>query len=219
MSQTSKDLVVVRIDGGICSQINFVALGLAIGSMPKCRLKVKYDLTWFREDGKDCNGRFVRNWDFPKAFPGLPVEEASAAEIAAAKRHRRIDLSEISSIEDISCTSYLEGYPKGCFSLPGCRQLLAEQFRPALDAPSAAVAEEISRAPSCAVHVRRGDLSVFSIAYGQPCSNEYFAKAIRIVLALEPKARFYFFSDVAYEGRLQKYYEMIGKKDFGKEMK
>ena len=31
--------------------------------------------------------------------------------------------------------------------------------------------------------------------------------------------RFYFFSDVAYEGRLQKYYEMIGKKDFGKEMK
>ncbi|MBR4162833.1 MAG: replication-associated recombination protein A [Solobacterium sp.] len=31
--------------------------------------------------------------------------------------------------------------------------------------------------------------------------------------------RFYLFSDVAYEGRLQKYYEMIGKKDFGKEKK
>ena len=57
------------------------------------------------------------------------------------------------------------------------------------------MAEEIAKGPACAIHVRRGDLSISSVAYGVPCSTEYFAKTIKIVRALEPKARFYFFSD------------------------
>lgn len=43
--------------------------------------------------------------------------------------------------------------------------------------------------------MRRGDLTVSSVAYGVPCSTEYFAKTIKIVRALEPRAKFYFFSD------------------------
>ena len=89
MDQSAKDLVIVRIDGGICSQINFFAYGHAIQNMLGGKAKVKYDLSWFRENGKDYFGKFVRNWDFPKAFPDLAVEEASAEEIAATKKRRR----------------------------------------------------------------------------------------------------------------------------------
>ena len=159
------------------------------------KAKVKYDLSWFRENGKDYFGKFVRNWDFPKTFPDLVIEEASGEEIAAAKKRRTLDFSELQSLEGISAPAYVGGYPKACFNLPGRREFLAKSFRPALDADSAAVAEEISKGPACAVHVRRGDLTVSSVAYGVPCSTEYFAKTIKIVRALEPKAKFYFFSD------------------------
>ena len=102
MKRPPKDLIVVHIDGGICSQINFISYGLALSHMRGDKVKVKYDTSWFREDGKDCNGRFVRNWDFPKAFPGLPIEEATDAEIASVKKHHFVDLSEISSLDEIS---------------------------------------------------------------------------------------------------------------------
>ena len=195
MKSPPKDLIVVHIDGGICSQINFISYGLALSHMRGDKVKVKYDISWFREDGKDINGRFVRNWDFPKAFPGLPIEEATDAEIASVKKRHFVDLSEISSPDEISAPAYLGGFPKGCYNLPGIRELLTEKFSPALDEPSASVAEEIAKGPACAIHVRRGDLSISSVAYGVPCSTEYFAKTIKIVRALEPKARFYFFSD------------------------
>ena len=32
MARIEKGLIVVRVDGGICSQINFVALGFAVGN-------------------------------------------------------------------------------------------------------------------------------------------------------------------------------------------
>ena len=38
------DLVIIRVDGGICSQIGFVALGEWM--VQKFRLHVKYDLSW-----------------------------------------------------------------------------------------------------------------------------------------------------------------------------
>ena len=195
MDQSAKDLVIVRIDGGICSQINFFAYGHAIQNMLGGKAKVKYDLSWFKENGKDYFGKFVRNWDFPKTFPDLAIEEASAEEIAATKRRRTLDFSELQSLQEITAPAYLDGYPKACFNLPGCREVLTKNFRPTLDADSAAVAEEIAKGPACAVHVRRGDLTVSSVAYGVPCSTEYFAKTIKIVRALEPKAKFYFFSD------------------------
>ncbi len=195
MNRTGKNLVVVRVDGGICSQINFFAYGHAIQEMLGGKAIVKYDLTWFKENGKDYFGKFVRNWDFPKAFPDLTAEEASDDEIAAAKRRRTRDFAELRSLEEISAPAYVGGYPKACFNLPGCRDFLSGNFRPVLDEASATVAEEIAKGPACAVHVRRGDLTVPSVAYGVPCSTEYFAKTIRIVRALEPKAKFFFFSD------------------------
>ncbi len=195
MSDILKNLIVVHVDGGICSQINFVSYGIAIRSITGGRTRVKYDLSWFKENGKDVDGRFARNWDFPKAFPDIRIDEATEAEVKAVKKRRFVDFSEVVSLEDISAPAYVGGFPKGCFNLPGIRPLLREKFRPRLDEACLDVAREMESGPSCAVHVRRGDLCATSVAYGKPCTPEYFAKTVKIVRALEPKAKFFFFSD------------------------
>ena len=74
---------VVRVDGGICSQIAFIAYGHEIAKITGC--PVKYDLSWFRDCAMDFDGKQVRNWDWPKAFPEMPIEEATADEIIKAK--------------------------------------------------------------------------------------------------------------------------------------
>lgn len=43
------DLVIIRVDGGIGSQIAFIALGFAFEEKG---IEVKYDLGWFEESGK-----------------------------------------------------------------------------------------------------------------------------------------------------------------------
>ena len=80
-----KDLVIIRVDGGIASQISFVALGLEFESRG---YKVKYDLSWFDEFGNgiynEQNG-YDRSYniafDIPKAFPDIKYEIASRDEI------------------------------------------------------------------------------------------------------------------------------------------
>ena len=42
MKSPPKDLIVVHIDGGICSQINFISYGLALSHMRGDKVKVKY---------------------------------------------------------------------------------------------------------------------------------------------------------------------------------
>ena len=61
MDKAIKDLIVVHIDGGICSQINFIAYGLAVANLLGDKARIKFDISWFKEDGKDCNGRFARS--------------------------------------------------------------------------------------------------------------------------------------------------------------
>lgn len=80
------DLIIIRSDGGICSQIDFVALGQYFADKG---YEVKYDLSWFDECGKSTDGRFARNYDMPKAFPDLKLEIATTQEIALYKRKYR----------------------------------------------------------------------------------------------------------------------------------
>ena len=55
--------------------------------------------------------------------------------------------------------------------------------------------DNILSSHSCGVHIRRGDLSKEHVVYGKPLSVEYFLKNIQLVLQIEPKSKFYFFSD------------------------
>jgi len=169
-------MMVIRVDGGICSQINFITYGLGLAREGQC---VKYDLGWFVENGRDLNGCHVRNWDMPKAFPGLEWHEATPDEIAEAKR----------------TGAYFGGYPEAGRNILDARDALRAHFNPALDADNARRLDEILAGKSCAVHVRRGDLSAYDPFYGRPASVAYFAEAVRIIRALEGAVTFYFFSD------------------------
>ncbi len=186
-----RDRFIVRVDGGICSQIAFVSIGRYLQSKYPST-EVKYDLSWFEDYGKDLNGRFVRNWDFEKAFPSLEIKIASRQESEElAKRHPRRG----TDVTTYAPPLYIGGYPNFEPILYAEAPHLKDAFCPALDDASLGVLAEIERGCACAIHVRRGDLATYDIVYGQPASADYFMRAVRIVGALAPSVRFFIFSD------------------------
>ncbi|MDE7174549.1 MAG: alpha-1,2-fucosyltransferase [Helicobacter sp.] len=194
------NLVIIRVDGGIGSQITFITLGLAFEEKG---IKVKYDLSWFEESGKKFFNPSVGydkdydiNFDIPKAFPTLSLEIASKREIEHYRKHYYIDDKDV-----IMCKPplYVGGYLGRVFDVRYA-PLLREHFKPQelqeSNTPFAALLQEIESSPSpCGVHIRRGDLSQPHIVYGNPTSNEYFAKSIELMCLLHPQSSFYLFSD------------------------
>lgn len=181
---------VLRVDGGICSQIAFVAFGEKLREQG---LLVRYDLSWYRECGKDNDGRFVRNFDFRTAFPGIPIEEATAQEI---------DMSRQKSIWHGTGPLpkppfFYPGYDGRLEALFESADRFASEFRPVPTAEDRDLLAEIaSESEPCAIHVRRGDLSTGQESYyGKPASVDYFTRAVRIMCALVPQSRFFIFSD------------------------
>lgn len=181
--------VIIRTDGGICSQISFCAYGIWLEDQG---YKVKYDLSWFKESGSDFNNSFVRNYDMEKAFPDMHFEIATQEEVNYYKK-----------LNTCFCTSpqknksgYVVGYPKerlGKIEL--YKNIFRERFNPVDKNEVSDLLEEINDNNVCAVHVRRGDLSQYTAAYGHPTPASYFLKAINIISKLNPNVIFYFFSE------------------------
>lgn len=183
------DKIIIRVDGGICSQIAFVALALDLSNRGN---NVFLDLTWFRDSGKDADGRFVRNWDMPKAFPGLQFQTICNATIQKFKKHHS---QRGSDPRTFRAPIYIGGYPERMPSLLSQREFLRNRFAPVLDEGRAKLMPKIESCPSCAVHVRRGDLAKTNYAYGDPTSVGYYRRAVEIVKGIAPDVCFYFFSD------------------------
>lgn len=199
MRSDLKDLVVVCVDGGICSQISFVAFGLYLKSVLGDAVRVKYDLTWFDRFGCDNDGRLARTWSVPLAFPGLKVTQASEDEIRVLSR--RFAVRDLRSVCGMPLPAYLNGYPlemRG--SMNPSRSLVREfvprsEFRPMLDEWSSCVLKRIESGPVCGIHVRRGDLAKGNPGFGSPTSVSYFLTSVHLVHGLDPEATFLFFSD------------------------
>ena len=192
-NQVDKGLVIVRIDGGICSQIAFLALGKY---MEDKGYRVKYDLSWFQECGKDMDGKFERNFDLAHAFPALEIEQSSRLEnYRYSKRYKCSNLS----LDSISPPAYLGDYYDRWPLVIEYRDLFRGLFKPdnlVFDSVTSGLVSEIKQEKSpCAVHVRRGDLGVYNKFYGSPLEVDYFNRAIRRVEELFPGTKFYFFSD------------------------
>lgn len=118
------DLIIIRVDGGICSQLNFYAVGAYL--MAK-KYHVKFDLDWFRTDGKDMDGVFARNFDLLTAFPNLPFEEASLQEISYyARKHPK----KTNKLREFKPPLYVNGYPNGGKYLRGNREFFIDCFTP-----------------------------------------------------------------------------------------
>lgn len=192
------NLVIVKVDGGIVSQLNFFAIG-QLFKMKGCR--VKYDISWFEDHGKgfyntdkNYSENYDINWDIPKIFPDEEIEIATREEIWYYKKRYRVnDESALSYKPPL----YIDGYNLKCDITEICAKL-REKFSPLktyTDENFLILAEEIQRVQSCGVHIRRGDLSNSHIVYGAPSPISYFLKSIELVYKLRNDVDLYFFSD------------------------
>lgn len=197
------DRIVIRMDGGICSQMHFYL----VGSMLEARgNKVSYDLEWFSTDGKDLDGRFCRNFDLLKLFPRLNFTTTRGIlrriYLSAFYRHNKYFDNDEPQTAWLGCKSpaYFDGY------FHDNDEMYGEVFRRIFATDPAVlsedntellkVIEDSTKGEACAVHVRRGDLSRYNPAYGNPAEKEYFVDSFRKV-AMEDTGgiRFFVFSD------------------------
>lgn len=190
-------VVIIRIDGGICSQMHQYLLGEVF---KRKGMKVEFDLTFFKYCGKDINGNHSRLFDLKKAFPYLEIKQATEKKIALYK-HFYPNIGNYpndNSIEwcNISAPKIMLGYyadPDYIYT-----KFYKEVFKidsSILDTQNLNLYNQIINQNSIAIHVRRGDLSTYVEAYGYPVTLEYFKKSISYFINNFNSAYFYFFSD------------------------
>ena len=189
--------VLVRMDGGICSQMHFYMIGELFRAKG---YPVKFELEWFRKYGKDMNGNFARNFDLIRAFPHLDFQEASTFErfiyMGFKFYNDWTDVENSMNFLNLVPPIYLTGYyatPKGC-----CMDLytIFTMDISILDHNNREIYEKIRQNESTvAIHVRRGDLSSYCPSYGSPVDSEYIKHSMTYIESKVGKAFYFIFSD------------------------
>jgi len=195
-----KPKIIVRMDGGISSQMHQYLLGRIFREKG---YTVNYELYFYKKWAKDNNGCFDRNFDLLKAFPYLEFKQSNGIDnmvypIRFADKTDFFDHEgEDVFLYDLKPPKFLGGYyhsPKTVW-----KDLFPKYFHvdaKILDDYSYSLYTEINRnIHSVGVHVRRGDLTVHNNAYGRPADLDYFNKAISYIYGKIEAPFFYFFSD------------------------
>ena len=189
LSVNSKQAIVM-IDGGICSQIHQWRIGEAL---IKKGISVEYDISWFENDGKDINGKFVRNFDLLKAFPDIPFKKASNQKIRYFKKHFSYIENKGTSYLDVPCPQYFGNYYPSYYGY-----LLPFKYTipfSVLDDKNQSIAKKIKEdSHPIGVHVRRGDMAVSQHNW-KVCPVQYYVNAVEYFFKKYSDATFYFFSD------------------------
>ena len=187
--------IIVNMDGGICSQMHQYLLGEIFRQKGYV---VEYGLDFFKNHGMDLTGNHARNFDLLKAFPHLAFKEASSLKKVLYRRFmfvgnypQDIDTAWI----NLTPPRYLCGY----YADPDYLwdKLYREVFKidlAVLDPVNKEIYDKIGN-NSVAVHVRRGDLSVYQDGYGNPLTTDYFINAILYMQNKVKNTHYYFFSD------------------------
>lgn len=141
------------------------------------------------------NGIHARNYDMPLAFPHIKFNIATKEEIQYYKEH--YDKTHYSANPNYPCKYKPPAFFGPYYNYPAYlefRDLLIQNFEPVDKYCIKDLIKEVLESNSCAVHVRRGDVSGFSI-YGYPPDEKYFLSAIDLINNLDSNVTFYFFSD------------------------
>lgn len=199
-----RNLVIIRMDGGICSQMHFYLVGKLLEARGN---RIRFDLRWYKECGLDLDGKQTRNFDLLRLFPNLDFETAYnnlERRLYISSFYKYLDyFKEDSSPSDwlgIKGPVYIAGYFKDPENMYG--DFFHETFRVDagnLDDENRKLFDEIRESPeeTCAIHIRRGDLAAYNKAYGEPVTTAYFAEAVKAIekeLGGKP-GRYYLFSD------------------------
>ena len=168
------ETVVVGFTCGLADQIGQYGYGEEI--CEKYRLPVKYGFRWFKK-GKDDDGRFSRVFQLKSAFPDIRIE---AVNEFTQWLHR----------------SFFRFSRKPQMRKEYGIQILKDKFHPIDIDTCKDLLDDINARKSCAVHVRRGDLShVGNVINAYPTQAEFFILAVRKIHALDPNVKFFFFSE------------------------
>lgn len=197
------NIVVLNMDGGICSQMHFYMAGRML-ELQGC--KVLYNLDWYANDGMDTQGRFCRNFDLLKAFPYLDMPVLKSKFIKRIYRLAFRHYNEYSDFADdtqwrgLKPPIYIKGYFKETDGMFG--QEFHNAFKVVGDTLDKSnlqkfndIDEKARTRGACAIHVRRGDLSQYHEAYGTPAAIDYFRQSCKLVAEASPNVKFYIFSD------------------------
>ncbi|MBR5904530.1 MAG: alpha-1,2-fucosyltransferase [Alphaproteobacteria bacterium] len=181
---------IVMIDGGICSQIHQWRIGEALRAKG---VDVEYDISWFKAWGKDCDGKFARNFDLLTAFPNLEFKVASDAKIKYFQKHFSYTEKPGTSFLDEKMPKYFGSYYESYWKdLPPFPHQIDDSL---FDSYNKNIARQIKKEPhAIGIHVRRGDMSVTKHNW-VVCPPEYFVNAVKFFVKKFSNASFYFFSD------------------------
>mgnify|MGYP000312505225 CR=1 FL=1 len=187
------------VDGGFCSVMTKYVLGECFRK--NFNLHVSYDLTWFKQNSRDCDGELTRELTFHEVFPGASFEEASTEDIAFYKKYFLYENKKpykfLEKILGKPRPMYFDGYSENWryFSQveDSCRQVF-DFGNIALDDENIHVLNKIkSSSSSLAVHVRRGDYVNLGLSH---LDVEYYLTAInRVCSCLDEMPVIFFFSD------------------------
>lgn len=165
-------------------------------------MTVKYDLTWFETNGKDCDNKGNRLFTLTSLFPQLEMAAATKEEIAFYKRHFRHKNSKPyfydPQIFDDPKPLYFDGYAENWRYVHEVENKVFAELRfkdLELDQANRDVLADIHAAPvSIAVHVRRGDYVRLGMAM---LGAQYYLTAIEKILTCcnTGTASVFFFSD------------------------
>lgn len=194
--------VIVRMDGGLASQMLFFAVGYAAAQ--KAGLPLYLDITWFKKDSQDLKGIQKREFNLFNAFPSIRDEYSD-------RLITRKDISPLfmrifsDSYDERDYTDYCpEAFTGRSMYLDGyygdIRYIAHEQanlrrlmrYGQPLTDEEKGILDDIRSTNSCAVHIRRGD---FCGTIHEVCTEQYYTKAIGRILALQPDATFYIFTN------------------------
>lgn len=174
--------IIVKVDGGVCSQMHFYLVGQRLHR--NSGDDVSYDLIWYDEDGMDGDNRFARNFDILKLCPTLPFNiNRNRLKLSLYRLlYKHISRYEAgaSGWQTLSAPVYLDGYYADDAELYAPMREVFRMNPADIDETTRDVMRRIAAEPDATgMHVRRGDLAVYVAAYGMPASEDYFIAAVR----------------------------------------
>ncbi|WP_297892842.1 alpha-1,2-fucosyltransferase [uncultured Desulfovibrio sp.] len=191
-------MALVKVDGGLGSQMWQYALSLAVGKGSS--FTVKHDLSWFRHYAKDIRGVenrfFILNSVFTNINLRLPSENERLFFHIALNRYPDSICNFDPDILALKQPTYLGGYYVNAQYVTSAEKEIREAyvFAPAVEESNLDMLQAIHAAPMpVAVHVRRGD---YIGSMHEVLTPRYFERAFKILAAaLQPKPTFFVFSN------------------------
>ncbi len=193
-------IVIVMVDGGLCSAITKYVLGECFKKA--FGMVVKYDLMWFETNGMDCSNKSSRLFTLTTLFPNIKMNAATQDEIDFYKRHFYYNNPKPywydPAIFDHPQPLYFDGYAEHWKYLSDVEDKVLSELRfkdLELNEANRDVLSDIHNASmSIAVHVRRGDYVSIGMAM---LGEDYYRTAIDQIVSAsgQDKAKVFFFSD------------------------